>query len=86
MNAIDRKPYIATTDNAVSERAEKIRYSLLAVLAEYISKNGKEALLKKLEVDNETVDDWFANRRSFTLADISDMEKAFNVQIIVKHD
>ena len=86
MNAIDRKPFIAKVKPEVNERIDKVRYAILAELAYFISRNSKQALIDALEIDEETLDDWFANRRSFTLSDITDIERVLNIQIIARHD
>lgn len=86
MNAIDRKPFIAKVKPEVNERIDKVRYAILAELAYFISRNSKQALLDALEIDEETLDDWFANRRSFTLSDITDIERVLNIQIIARND
>ena len=86
MTAIDRKPFIAKVKPEVNERIDKVRYAILAELAYFISRNSKQALIDALEIDEETLDDWFANRRSFTLSDITDIERVLNIQIIARND
>lgn len=86
MNAIDRKPFIAKVKPEVNERIDKVRYLILAELAYFISRNSKQALIDALEIDEETLDDWFANRISFTLSDITDIERVLNIQIIARND
>lgn len=86
MNAMDRKPSIAKVKPEVNERIDKVRYAILAELAYFISRNSKQALINALEIDEETLDDWFANRRSFTLSDITDIERVLNIQIIARND
>lgn len=86
MNAIDRKPFIAKVKPEVNERIDKVRYAILAELAYFISRNSKQALIDALEIDEETLDDWFANRRSFTLSDITVIERVLNIQIIARND
>ena len=86
MNAIDRKPFIAKVKPEVNERIDKVRYAILAELAYFISRNSKQALIDALEIDEETLDDWFANRISFTLSDITDIERVLNIQIIARND